>query len=363
MATTSDTPHLYVALSSHGYGHAAMTAPVVNRLRALVPGVRLTIETRVPHGWLADRYDGPFAHVDHGRDFGMVMTSATEVDVEASATGYRRLHEDWESIVAVEAKRLAAAAPDLILANVSHVTLAAAARARIPAVAFCSLNWAGIYRHYCGHRPEAGRILGQMEEAYASALVFLRPLPAMPMPGFANRRDIGPVARLGRDRRRDLERLLGVGEGTRIGLLAFGGIDPGLNTEAWPRHPGWMWMSGRADEPVRPDVVTTASLPLPFADLLRSSDLLVTKPGYGTFAEAGCLGLPVLYARRDDWPEEPHLGDWLKRHTRALAVDGATLRSGDIGAALASLLAQPAPVPATPSGIDEAAEVLARHLG
>lgn len=339
-----------------------MSAPVANRLRELVPTLRLTIATRLPEPWLAARYDGSFEYVDHAHDFGMVMVSATEVRVDESAAAYQALHDSWDAVVDDEARRLAEAGPDLVLANVSHITLAAAARVGIPAVALCSLNWAGIYRHFCGTRPEAARILDQMEAAYDSAQVFLRPLPAMPMPTIGTVRDIGPVARLGQDRRVEVRAMLSMADDTRLGLLAFGGIDPGLDMASWPRHEGWRWISGRDSEPDRPDVVTVASLGVPFVDLLRSCDLLVTKPGYGTFAEAGCAGVPVLYARRDDWPEEPHLSNWLTRHTRARGIEPKRMRAGDIGPELVDIMDLPNPSPAAPTGIDEAAAVLAAYL-
>lgn len=353
---------LHVALTPHGYGHAAMTLPVLNRLRERLPDLRLTIETRVPQAWLAARIKGAFELVDSGRDFGMVMSSATEVLAEESAAAYAALHRNWDAVVAEEAERLSRAAPDLLLSNIPYVTLAGAARAGIPSVALCSLNWAGIYRHYCGGWPEAPAILAQMEEAYGSARLFLRPAPAMPMDRFANVRDIGPLARLGRERRNELRKLLVVGEGTRIGLVAFGGMDGALAMDSWPRHPGWLWVSGQSYGVSRPDVVMASSLRMPFPDVLRSCDVIITKPGYGTFTEAGCAGIPLIYSRRDDWPEEPHLSNWLRRHTRAAAVAPEQMRHGDIGPALASLWEMPNPTPAEPSGIDEAVEILAGLL-
>ena len=81
-----------------------------------------------------------------------------------------------------------------MFANVPYLTLAAAASLDVPAVALCSLNWADIYRHYCGHRPEAEDILGTMRSAYAAANRFLQPEPSMPMEYLANRQRIGPIA-------------------------------------------------------------------------------------------------------------------------------------------------------------------------
>ncbi len=356
------SPHLYVALSPHGYGHAAMTAPVLNKLRARIPGLRLTIETNVPHHWLAERVTGSFAYIPT-RDFGMVMHSATEVDAERSHAAYMDLHADWPTTVAREAKRLRTVRPDVVLANIPHLALAAAARANVPAVALCSLNWAGIYRAYCGNRPGADRVLAQMEAAYSTARIFLRALPAMLMPCVLHVQDIGLIARQGCNRRQELRRLLGVSEEVRIGVLAFGGIDPALALEAWPRHPGWLWIAGLSQVPARSDLIQAETLTLPFIDLLASAEVVLTKPGYGTFTEAACARVAVLHSCREGWPEALPLSQWLKAHTRALTVPAERLRVGDFAHELEAVLALPQPTPPPrPTGIDQAVEAIAALL-
>ncbi len=338
-----------------------MTAPVLNRLRARLPGLRLTIETNVPRHWLVERVRGPFAYIPT-RDFGMVMHSATEVDAERSHAAYLDLHADWSMAVANEANRLLTLQPDIVLANIPHLALAAAAKVGVPAVALCSLNWAGIYRAYCGNRPGADRVLVQMEEAYGTARVFLRTLPAMPMPCVPNAQDIGPIARRGQNRREEVRSLLGVGVESRIGLLAFGGIDPALALEQWPHHAGWLWIAGVTQVPERPDIIKAETLPWPFIDLLCSVDVVLTKPGYGTFTEAACAGVAVLHSCRDGWPEAPCLVQWLKAHARAMIVPAERLRIGDFAAELETVLSLPQPVLPHPTGIDQAAKAVAALL-
>src|SRR5690606_32411288 len=106
-----------------------------------------------------------------GSDVGLVMNSAFDIDFDASAGVYRRLHADWDTRVDRAAQRLRRLSPDLVLADVPYLTLAAAQRAGIAAVALCSLNWADIYRHYFADDPTAAQVLGHMEAAYNSARV------------------------------------------------------------------------------------------------------------------------------------------------------------------------------------------------
>ncbi|MBF0561849.1 MAG: hypothetical protein HQL37_07470, partial [Alphaproteobacteria bacterium] len=61
-------------------------------------------------------------------------------------------------------------------------------------------------------------------------------------------------------------------------------------------------------------------------------------------------------------PEEPGLSAWLRHHTRSRAVSLERLRQGAITGDLAALLAQPAPFPAVPSGVETAAALIAGWL-
>lgn len=346
--------HLWLALSPHGYGHAVMTAPVVEALRRRRPGLRLTIQTALPRAFLEERYGPEFDHVPEIPDFGLRMRSAMAIDLDASRQAYDRLHRDFERVVEAEAARLAAARPDLVLANVPYVTLAAAARAGIRAVALSSLNWADVYRHYLGGRPGAEAVWTRMRDAYDTAEMFLRVAPAMDMPSLGKVRDIGTVARRGADRRAELGRLTG---GGKVGLVAFGGVEHDLSMAAWPRVEGWVWVSALDCPPGRPDIVGWRDLGLSFADLTASVDLIVTKPGYGTFSEAALSGVAVLYAQRPDWPESPAMDRWLAAHTRALGVPAESLLEG-LEDQLRKLFSLPAPKVAEATGNDEAAAIL-----
>lgn len=357
MPHPSASKHLWLALSPHGYGHAAMTAPVVGALRRRRPNLRLTIQTAIPRTFLEERYGPDFEYVAEIPDFGLKMLSATRVDLDASAAAYRGLLAEFEGLVEAEANRLRQARPDLVLANVPFVTLAAAARAGIPAVALSSLNWADIYRRYLGERPEANAVWSMMRESYHTARAFLRVTPAMDMPSLDNVVDIGTVARRGRNRR---DELAGMGQG-RVGLVAFGGIDHDLPMAKWPRVEGWTWISAHDCPPDRDDIRSLRDAGLPFSDLAASVDVIVTKPGYGTFSEAGLSGTPVLYVARPDWPESPAMDNWLMAHAKALAVTLEDLL-GDLESQLQRLFFLPEQRVGIAEGNEQAAEFMDRML-
>lgn len=356
-------PHLYADISSHGFGHIAQTAPVLNALRRHLPGLRLTVRSGAERAMLASRIEGEFAHLPEATDFGMRMGNAVEVRVEDSARAYADFHRDWDHRVAREAARLKDIAPDLVLANVSYLALAAAARAGIPALAMSSLNWADIYRHYCVGRPETAQIHSQMLAAYNSAEAFLRLTPGMPMSDLWHVRPVGTIARKGENRRPQINAALGLAPQNRLVLVAMGGVAMRLPVESWPRIPGVRWLVQESWAVRHPDAFPFEQFGLHFTDILASCDALLTKPGYGSVAEAAVNGVPVLYLSRPDWPEEPCLIEWLGAHGRCRQVERGRLERGDLADDLAALWATPAPAPVAANGAAEAAEILAALAG
>lgn len=345
--------HLFVDISSHGFGHLAITAPVIHALRQRYPDLQLTVRSLLTPTQLQARLPQPFTYLKEASDFGYIMHDAIHVDLPASAAAYRQAHADWPQRVASEAELLRRIAPDLVLSNVSYLPLAGAAAAGIPAVAMCSLNWADLFQHHYGQQGWAQPIYQEILAAYRAASAFLCTTPAMPMPDFAHQHRIAQVAALGQRHE------LGLPPGERAVLIAMGGIALRLPVESWPRLPGIRWLLPASWQCNHPDALALESFGLNFTDLLCSVDAIVSKPGYGTFCEAACNGTPLLYQRRQDWPEQDCLIDWLQQHGRCAELSDAQLQRGDLSAALTNLWSRPVPPRPAANGAEQAASFLA----
>ncbi|QRM18363.1 hypothetical protein GBK02_02595 [Dechloromonas sp. TW-R-39-2] len=344
--------HLFVDISSHGFGHLAITAPVLNALGKMQPDLQLTVRSGLPARKLAQRIQSPYRLIEGSSDFGYVMLDSTRVDLKASAAAYRQAHADWPGRIAAESEFLAKLKPDLVLTNVSYLPLAAAANAGIPSASLCSLNWADLFAHFFSDQSWAGPIHREMLAAYNAAQVFLRVTPGMPMPTLNNLQPVAPIA--ARGHAHDLG--LGADKGV---LVAMGGIAHHLPVEQWPRLPGVRWLVPGNWQCRHPDAIVIEHFKLSFTDLLCSVDAVITKPGYGTFTEAACNGTPVLYQRRDDWPEQDCLIAWLASHGRCHEIDARQLVDGDLAAALEQVDRQAMPGLPLPDGIEQAARQLA----
>lgn len=354
--------HLFVDISSHGYGHLAQAAPVLNALTASRP-LKLTIRSGLTEEQLARRIQAPFMHIHAASDFGFVMHDALNVDLAASADRYRKAYADWPQQAADEARLLREHRADLVLSNISPLPLAGAAAAGIPALAMCSLNWADLFAHYYAGQDWAAPIHAAMHTAYASARAFIRFTPGMEMPDLGNVRSVGPVSVYAdhppHTTRAQAAQALGLPLHKRWLLLALGGIAHRLPVENWPEMPG-IQLLVQADWNVAPrvDITPYSDARLSFAELLPQVDIVLSKPGYGTFVEAACCGLPVLYLQRPDWPEAECLEAWLHQNARAAILPPAIGLSGAILPAVNALLARPAPPRPVADGMAQALRVI-----
>ncbi len=355
------SPHLLVVISSHGFGHLAQCAPVINALYQRLPEMRLTVCSGLPEGVLRERLHPWFEYRSMDTDPGMPMSSAWEVDAIRVREFYAGYHHDREERAREFGQFLCETSPDLVLANIPYLVLAVAHQMGFPAIALCSLNWASIY---AGYVPvdESDPVFSDMLSAYRAADLFLIPQPGLPMQELPAARSVGPIARIGRRRRPELTGRLKLSPTDRLVMVGLGGIPAQIDYERWPGIPGVRWLLPRQPCTSRQDMTGMDNTGLPFIDVLASCDAIVTKPGYGVFVEAACNATPVLTVERPDWPETPFLVDWLKQHGNCGTVTAGQLHAGDLSGALTELWCQPVPTAPHPCGIEETVDILLDYL-
>jgi UDP:flavonoid glycosyltransferase YjiC (YdhE family) len=351
--------HIVVVISSHGYGHVVMTAPVINRLQQLHPHIRITLSTRIPRTFLDSKFNGPFDHLPHSSDFGMVMNNAFECDLPASLRAYHDLHDQWQTNIATEMERLRNIGADIVISNIAYLPLIAAKQLGIPAIAMSCINWADIFKHFF---PDEIEIHQQIVTAYQSADCFIRTEPAMPMSDFTTH-IVAPVVAGGENRRQQLLTTLQLPAETRLVLVSMGGISTEIDASKWPslNHIHYL-VANNINNCGRSDITLVNDLNISYNDLLCSSDLLLTKPGYGSFTEAAFNGVPVLYVRRDEWPEQPFMTEWLHKQIHCTAITPDEFREGKFTQQLQHLLQTNRTTTLFKTGIDEAVGLIAAHI-
>ena len=355
-------PHLFLAVTAHGFGHLAQSAPVVEALALRVPGLRVTLQSDIDPAFARQRLPPGFRQLREATDPGFLMDGPLVTRWAESLTAYQDFAADYERHLERELAILRDAAPDLVIADIPWLPLEAAGRLGIPAVGLCSFTWYDILRECpVADRVPAG-LLAHLRRVYGGTDLHIRPEPAMAMEWLPGARTVGPIAARWPDRRVELGRRLGCPPDRPLALMQFGGFE-GLSPLAqWPETEQVHWLVGDLGGRRRRDATELGALGLDMREVLGSVRLILGKPGYGTYAEAACNGAAMLHLPRPDWPETPALDAWLRTRVPTLELSLADLKAGRVAEPIATLLAAGRPVPSEPTGIAEAADLLEPFL-
>ena len=351
-------PHLLLVVTAHGYGHLAQSAPVVAALVRRIPDLRVTLQGDIDPAFARHRLPPGFEHIQEAADLGLPMDGPLRIRWAEALDAYADFEADYERHLVRQIELLRNLSPDLVLADVPWLPLNAARRLGIPAVGLCSLTWYDILRESpIGDRVPFA-VLDRMRQVYAGADLFIRPAPAMPMTWLPNARDVGPIALRRPDRSAELRERLGLPADRPLALMQFGGVGGLSPLHDWPEQGQVHWLVPSLGGRCRQDASELAELGLGVADLIGSLDLMLCKPGYGSYTEAACNGIPVLYVTRCDWPEEAALNRWMDGRVPIRRLSIPDLQAGNVERPIEELLAAGRPTPVEPTGGEEAAELL-----
>lgn len=308
-------------------------APVVRALQQLRPRLRVVARCDLSREIVADALGPEVGQAPAPPDIGLVMAAPHLVDREATWQAYRELFIDLDRVTRTEVAALEAIGAKAVLADVAFMGIRAAALMGLPAVALCSLHWGEMVRYYIGDMPGGIGIANVIEEIYDEAKAFLLAAPRRDIAGLSRIERIPPLTRhWGRRCKAEILRRVGLKGDFRIGLVAFGGIPLASTAVTIPERSDWIWITPHAvlaQTSGRPDIIDARRLaPLRVLDLLASSDLVLTKCGYGTFVECAYYRVPCLFLSREDWPEASDLEFWMTSNGYGVPLSPAALSDG-----------------------------------
>jgi len=337
-------PTLACYISAHGFGHLAQCVPVLLGLRRFMP-VRLLIRSDLPFAMLQRRLiDGvggyPAADVVHVTgltDIGVRQAHAAAEDWPATIQAVRDFHATWHERVQQEAVLLQQHDVQAVLSNIAPLGLAAALAVGVPSIAMCCLDWHEIYH---GHLDDDEAAMQQIHQAYTRSSQLLHLLPAMPMRSFPQRVSFPPIVRAREDTalcRADI----GCSEGRQLALVMFGGTQqPPFAMQALADIDDWDFLFPGEAPSAAPNIKGFDSNAHATRDVMAIVDVIISKPGYGTWTEAWVSATPVIYIARPNFAEFPYLRDWLHQHLPAYCINDDDFQQGRWQAALQTLHGQ-----------------------
>jgi UDP:flavonoid glycosyltransferase YjiC (YdhE family) len=318
-------------VSGHGFGHSTRVQAVINHLPP--DQVEVVVRTSAPEWLYRQNVRRPIAYQHVECDVGVVQKDSVTTQIPETLDEWLWFEARLPEWVKQESQFLRDWPADLAVADIPSAAFEACAQAGIPCLGLTNFSWDWIYRDYVRHASEFSAVADRIADAYSRCDLLLR-LPFYgDLSAFPRIEDVPLVVPEGRLEPGEVRRMLGVPPDQPLVCVSFGGFD-------FQRFP-WGEVAARAP---KMRFVTTGSMgslsarntlsvpigTLPHCDLVRASDLVISKPGYGIVAE--CIGTrtPLLYTSRGDFAEYPVLVESMVRHIPCRFVAPDRIPTGEV---------------------------------
>ena len=218
---------IYLCSSSHGFGHAARDAAVLQELRRLRPEWTLVLSSGLPPVVLSLLLgDASIQQRPCQWDVGMVQADALGVDQAATLGALDQLAQRLPALIEAEAQWLTSQGqPVLILGDIPPAAAALAQRTQSPLVWMSNFGWDDIYAPL---GPAFQRWADEAVEAYRCGDLLLRCPFDLPMNWGLPERRLGLVCGRPRVIPADLEACLDAQDAPLV-LVGFGGLGLSLS--------------------------------------------------------------------------------------------------------------------------------------
>ena len=319
-------PSIYIAVTSHGFGHAVRVATVAEKLQQLRPDLRLIFVTVAPE-WLLKSYVKHFIYRQQVFDVGVIQSDSLTMDKRATLSKMQEIIARQDSIIATEAKYIQDNGIGLVLADIPALAAPIAHAAGVPCWMMSNFGWDFIYRQWEGF----SEIVNWIENYYQqSDRLFRLPL-AEPMRSFSHVTNTGLTGsspRYSQGKLRD--RFLLTAPTNKTILLTFGGLGlQAIPYQNLQRFPDWQFITFDRAAPDLPNLLKITDNTLRPLDFMPICGRVFSKPGYSTFSEALCCDVPIVSLTRQDFAEAEILLNGIQDYSQHQIINNDDFFTGD----------------------------------
>ena len=353
-------------VSGHGFGHSSRMAEVIRVLLRDSPDIAVTVKTSAPEWFYRESISSPFRFVRRECDTGVVQSDSLNLDPRRTLEDFAAGAWGSASFLEKELRSLRTIKPDLIVGDIPPVAFAVAETAGLPSLAIANFSWDWIYEPYVEEYPEYRHLIPFIRDAYGKADRLLRLPFWCPMTAFPRVTDLPLIARRAELEKNEIREILGLPPDLKVVLLSFGGF--WLGEEYYrklAKLKSFVWIASERVGGGFPGIqnfsrekVKRAGLIYP--DLVKASDVVVTKPGYGILSECIANRTRMIYTSRGDFREYDVLVAGAKKYLPSLFISQEKLKAGELKDSLEEVLSLKDDYPSLPlDGAEVAAKIIA----
>ena len=333
-------------ISGHGLGHSSRCCEVIRKMQRMAPQYRYLIRTPAPRWFFDVSLGDGFEQFACQLDIGVVQKDSLHLEEEKTLEAYASLLKRKESLIGEELSFLRGHDVALVVGDIPPLSFEIAEMGGVKGVAIANFSWDWIYAPYVEKFPFFRHLIEEIRSSYRHAHTLLR----LPLHGdlsvFSQIVDIPLIARKSQKRPKETREILGLPLDRKIVLMSFGGHGvQDIHLLPLKKLDDVLFVTDDASKAVLPNIFMLRpsllnSRGLRYEDLVRASDVVVTKPGYGIVAECIANQTPILYTSRGDFPEYEVLVKGMERYLNTSYLSLEEFLAGRWEKQLVSLLSE-----------------------
>ena len=319
---------VYIAVTSHGFGHAVRAASVAAAIKHLNSEIELVFVTIAPEWLLKSYVNEEFIYRPQIFDVGVIQQDSLTMDTVATLDKMQQIQKQEAAIIKQEVDFIHNHGVGLILADIPPLAGKIAEAAGIPCWAMGNFGWDFIYRPWGEAFSE---IVTWIEDCYSKCDRLFRLPLAESMTSFKSITDVGLTGGIPKYKLQELRDKFGItAPPERTVLLTFGGLGlQAIPYETLQQFPDWQFITFDRNCPDFPNLLKISGQDYRPVDFMPLCGRVISKPGYSTFAEALRLDIPIVSLTREGFAESEILLQGIKDYAQHQIVHGEDFFAGN----------------------------------
>jgi len=312
---TTNRKKIACYISSHGFGHAVRSSVIIDLLAKKYPRTLFFIISG------SDKFI--FQHLLKNKnvflrkkiiDFGLVQKNPREFSLDKTADKLENMITDFGSLIDRERNFIKRENITAIYSDIAFLPFEVASQEGLPSIGMGNFTWDWIYNYYKSHNPIFKEAANLAAHCYQKGDIYLQ-LPGSPSHKiFPKTKNIPLVCRQVKESKLELKRSLQLPLDKKIVTIAFSQLN--LSKEALNRIGAIKEAHFIIPSPVKlalPNSTQVDTSKVGFPQIIKASDTIMTKPGYGIVSDAISSSVPLINTERGDFPELPYLKKLIKK--------------------------------------------------
>lgn len=316
-------------ISDYGYGHASRSIAVVRRMLHSFDAAKLYIKTDYPFDFIRQSLPQKNAKAIRIKNDVGVIFRKNSVSVDRDETE-KMLDEwlfSWDEYIRREKEFCKKNHIDLILSDVPPQPFIVAEELGLPSIVISNFTWYYIFFGLFGKTKSTMMLKRAYRRAHVSLILPLNE----EMDYIKNRKEVGLVAREVTVDKSDLRNRCGVSKDAFLIFLSVGrSFDQFfLNSLKEVDYPNVKFLVSSHVELPFGKTIKIPSDETETQNYIAACDLIISKAGYSTIAEAINARVPVFLFERDGFKEDELIGNGIKKIGVGNVISAESFLNGD----------------------------------